>query len=172
MNKNQQSYDTFTKILHWGIAVGLFFMMFSVALRFFAKDTPIYDLVWPFHYKIGFMILFFGAIRLLWLIKNLIINSNPSTNILAKTIHYGMYVLMLVIPSLALLRNYGAGRGFEIFGISIFEADENRNIESLVELGNSFHGLLGLILFAMIIGHIVAVFYHHGKGDKILDKMK
>ena len=172
MNKNQQHYDVFTKILHWGMAVGLFFMMFSVALRFFAKDTLLYDYVWPFHYKIGFMILFFGAIRLLWLIKNLISNSNPTTNIVAKTVHYAIYVLMLVIPSLALLRNYGAGRGFEIFGIIIFEADENRNIESLVELGNSFHGLLGLTLFAMIIGHIVAVFYHHGKGDKILDKMK
>lgn len=172
MNRNQQSYDAFTKVLHWGMAVGLFFMMFSVALRFFAKDTPIYDLVWPFHYKIGFMILFFGAIRLLWLIKNLITSSNPSSNIVAKIAHYGMYVLMIVIPSLALLRNYGAGRGFEILGITIFNGDENREIETLVELGNSFHGLLGLILFAMIIGHIVAVFYHHRRGDKILDKMK
>lgn len=172
MNRNQQSYDAFTKVLHWGMAVGLFFMMFSVALRFFAKDTPIYDLVWPFHYKIGFMILFFGAIRLLWLIKNLITNSNPSSNIVAKIAHYGMYVLMIVIPLLALLRNYGAGRGFEIFGISIFEAGENRNIESLVELGNSFHGLLGLVLFAIIVIHIVAVIYHHRKGDKILDKIK
>jgi cytochrome b561 len=171
MNRNQQSYDAFTKVLHWGMAVGLFFMMFSVALHFFAKDTPIFDLVWPFHYKIGFMILFFGAIRLLWLIKNLITSSNPSSNIVAKMAHYGMYVLMIVIPSLALLRDYGAGRGFEILGITIFKGDENREIESLVELGNNFHAILGFLLFAMIFGHIFATIWHYRKGENVLRKI-
>jgi len=172
MSKDIKSYDLFTKILHWGMALGLFFMMFSVAIRLTMKDTPLYDAIWPFHYQVGFLVLFFGSIRFLWLLKRLATHSDPDTQFLAKIGHYAMYILMIAIPSLALLRNYGAGRGFEILGITIFKGDENREIETLVELGNSFHGLLGLILFAMIIGHIVAVIYHHRKGDKILDKMK
>lgn len=171
MSKDIKSYDLFTKILHWGMALGLFFMMFTVAIRLTMKDTLLYDAIWPFHYQVGFLVLFFGSIRFLWLLKRLATHSDPDTQFLAKIGHYAMYILMIAIPSLALLRNYGAGRGFEIFSIQIFEANENREIESLVELGNNFHGILGLLLFAMIFGHIFATIRHHKKGDKILKKI-
>lgn len=171
MNKEKTSYDAFTKILHWGMALGFLFMMFTVAVRMTMKDTSLYDAIWPFHYQMGFMILFLGSIRLLWLLKRLATHSDPYTQFLAKIGHYAMYILMITIPSLALLRNYGAGRGFEIFSIQIFEANENREIEFLVNLGNNFHSILGFSLFVMIFGHVFATIRHHKKGDKVLNKI-
>jgi cytochrome b561 len=153
------------------MALGILFMMFSVFIRLTMKDTPLYEVVWPFHYQVGFLILVFGAIRLLWLVKRLITRSDPHTDALARVGHYAtMYALMITIPSLILLRSYGEGRGFKMFGIQFFEANEDVKVDFLVYIGE-FHGILGFTLFAMIVGHILATIRHHRKGNKVLKKI-
>ena len=66
---------------------------------------------------------------------------------------------MLVVPTLALLRQYGSGRAFAPFGIPLWPASGER-IEALVAPANAAHGLLAWTLLALIAGHVAMVLLH------------
>src|SRR5690606_14502485 len=74
--------------------------------------------------------------------------------------HLAIYGLMFAVPAVALLRTYGSGRGFSFLGIQIFEQTGVQNA-ALTAPGSALHGLLGWVLLAVIVGHVVMAFIHH-----------
>ncbi|MDX5503091.1 MAG: cytochrome b/b6 domain-containing protein, partial [Halomonas sp.] len=71
---------------------------------------------------------------------------------------------------LALLRQYGSGRTFEPFGIPLMPGFEGE-IEWMVAPGSLFHGVLGWVLLALIVGHVAMVMWHRRQGQDVLGRM-
>jgi len=85
--------------------------------------------------------------------------------------HLALYALMILVPTLALLRAVGNGRGFSVYGLQLV-APGGEAIPALTAPGNALHGLLGWALLALIVGHVaMALFHAHVRKDPTLDRM-
>lgn len=153
-----EKYGPVSRALHWLMALGFTWMFFTAALRFFADETPITDALWPTHYFMGFTVLCLGVIRVVWAAVNMS-RRPPSLSLMSRLGHGVLYLLMIVIPTLALLRNYGSDRPFSYLGIQLMEPTGEK-ISWMVDLAGLLHGELGWTLLALIIGHIGMVYIH------------
>jgi cytochrome b561 len=73
--------------------------------------------------------------------------------------HLMLYALMLVVPALALLRQWGSGKPLEAFGVTVLEKG-GAEIGWMTAPADAVHGLLAWVLLAAIVGHIVMVLVH------------
>lgn len=156
---NNQNYGRVSRILHWGMALLLLWQFLSAASHFFFDDTAIEAFFWPSHKPMGLLLFVLIIIRIIWALMN-VSNRPPSISWLARLGHITLYLLLLAIPALGLLRQYGSGRSFEVFGITIFSGFEGENIQWALDLGGLLHGELGWLLLALAIGHIIMSYWH------------
>ncbi len=156
---NSEKYGTISKFLHWGMALLILWQFLSAAAHYFFEDTTIEAFFWPTHKPLGVLLLLLMVLRLLWALVN---HSNrpPSVGLLAKLGHMTLYLLVIATPTVALLRQYGSGRAFEAFGVPVFAGFEGEKIKWMLDLGSNFHGELGWVLLALIVGHIVMAYRH------------
>lgn len=164
MFDNNNYYGVISRVLHWGMALLLLWQFLTAFSREWLDDTALGDFMWSAHKPTGVVLLLLIVLRILWALLNLS-RRPPSINWAARLGHIALYVLMLVVPTLGLLRQYGSGRSFEPFGISLFAGFEGK-IEWLVESGNLLHGSLAWTLLALIVGHIVMAFWHRKKSSE------
>ncbi len=159
---NPNGYGVISRSLHWLMAVLFVWQFISTTLRVFAKDTPIYNFIWPTHYQVGFALLLLVLVRGAWGLLNA--SRRPhKTGLIGKLAAFGhlvIYALMFVVPALALLRSYGNGRGFSFLGMEIFAQTGVQN-PALTAPGSAAHGLLGWVLLAVIVAHVLMAFIHH-----------
>lgn len=169
---SSERYGTVSRVLHWGIVLLVVWQVLSASSHFFFDDTAIEAFFWPMHPTTGFLILVFMVVRVVWALTNL--SWRPaSVSLPAKLGHVVLYLLLLGIPSAALLRQYGSGRAFEPLGIPVFPGFEGEEIEWMMAPANLLHGPLGWILFALAAGHVAMTFWRrrsHGKQD-VLPRM-
>lgn len=168
MNKKNQIWDTHngyglvSRYLHWLMAILFLWQFISITLRVFAKDTSVYNFFWPTHYQVGFALLLLVLVRGVWGLLN--ISRRPhKAGLLGKLAglgHLVIYALMFLVPALALLRSYGNGRGFSFLGMEIFEQTGVQN-PALTAPGSAAHGLLGWVLLAVIVAHVLMSLVHH-----------
>lgn len=155
-------YGLISRYLHWLMAVLFVWQFASAILRFFVKDVPIYNFIWPTHSQVGFSLLLLVLVRGVWGLLN--ISKRPhKTGVSGKLAglgHLVIYVLMFAVPALALLRTYGNGRGFSFLGFKVFEQTGVQD-PALTAPGNAAHGLLGWVLLAVIVGHVLMALVHH-----------
>jgi len=161
---NKHSYGQVSRILHWGMALLLLWQFLSAASHFFFDDTAIEAFFWPTHKPMGFLLFVLIIIRIIWALMN-VSRRPPSINWFARLGHITLYILMLAIPSLGLLRQYGSGRSFEVFGITIFSGFESEKIQWTLDLGGLLHGELGWLLLALTIGHVIMSYWHKRTGS-------
>ena len=154
----QARYDGVSRFLHWLMAVGFGVMLVTILARRFADETPLSDALWPWHRLIGFTLFLVWWIRVLWAWR-MREESPAAISTLALWGHRLLYVFMLVVPCMALFRQYGSGRAFTYFGIPITQASDNK-VEWMVSLGNNWHGNLGIVLFIAIFLHIMLAYWH------------
>ena len=74
--------------------------------------------------------------------------------------HLALYALMVAVPFIGLLRQYGSGRAFDPFGIPLMPGRPDDRIDWMVELGSLLHGELGWVLLACVVGHIAMALWH------------
>lgn len=156
-------YGSITRVLHWLMAVGFFWMMFTAVVHWIDRDSALNQAVWPYHPLVGFTILMLASVRILWALSQR--KKRPSNDFMVRLGHFSLYLFMVLTPVIALLRGLGSGRGFNYFGWQVILPSEDK-IESLVAFGNQWHSVCGWILFALIIGHIIMSFYHRSKGPE------
>lgn len=155
-------YGPVSRALHWLMAVLFAWQFVSAILHALAGDLPLARFFWSYHASVG--VLLFGAIFLrgAWGLLNL--RRRPAhgdglAGLGARLGHIALYGLMLAVPTLAVLRSIGSGRGLQAFGVQLVAAGGER-IDGLVALGHALHGLLGWALLVLTLGHIAMALVH------------
>lgn len=159
LGDNTSRYGLVTRVLHWGMAALLIWQFTSVIAHAFFSDTAFDTFFWATHKPLGLLLFLLIVLRVLWALFNRA-QRPQSLNLAATLGHWALYLLMLAVPSAALLRQYGSGRTFEAFGLTIFEGFSGDKIEWMLTIGNTFHGNLGWLLLVLTLGHIFMVFWH------------
>lgn len=167
-----QGYGTVSRFLHWSMTFILTWQFASALAHALLEDTAIEQFLWSSHKAVGALLLVLIVVRAAWALYNRK-HRPPSLSIMAKLGHLALYGLMLVIPLLALARQYGSGREFSPFGIPLMSGFDDPKKEWLMAPANLLHGPLGWLLLAMVCGHIIMVFVHrHRAGDEdVLKRM-
>lgn len=170
-------YGKASRALHWAMAALLGWQFSGMLSKItLGKDHAVTELLSGNHSQIGSLLFVLICIRLLWSIKTL--RERPRhdegfAGTAARIGHIALYALMLIIPSAALIRAWGGERAFAPFGFEIFSARAKEEVNvAAVDFGGNFHGELGWVLFAMILGHIgMALYHHYVKKDGLLNRM-
>lgn len=161
-----ERYGRVTRILHWAMALLLAWQFTSALTHFLAEDSALDELLWGTHKSVGFLLMLLIVVRVLWALLNLR-RRPPAISTAARVGHVVLYVLMLVVPIVALLRQYGSGREFSPFGIPLMPGfDESLKITWMTDLGSNFHSLLGYVLLVLALGHIAFALKHYFAGER------
>ena len=167
---NATRYGTVSRFFHWGMAILIVWQFLSAASHYFFEDTAIEAFFWPTHKAMGVLLLTLVVLRLLWALANLS-RRPPAINLLSKLGHIALYLLVLTVPILALIRQYGSGRAFEPFGIPLFAGFEGEKIQWMLDLGSDLHGELGWVLLLLIVGHMLMAWRHRNTDKDVMPRM-
>ena len=182
MTSNQ--YTKTAKILHWLIALGIFGMF---ALGWFMSDIPkeaakqsvfdIFDLgifhwtsaeevsprsfYFNVHKSFGVTIFALIIIRILWRLTHtppaLLASYKAIERKLANGAHRLLYLLMLILPLSGVIMAVYSKYGIKWFGIDFIKGLDNNPMR---EIFKSAHQIIGLILVATIVIHILGALKH------------
>lgn len=112
-------YGTITRLLHWTMALCMVWMVFSALIPDALTDKSAQAFFRNGHKQVGSLLFVLIIVRLGWAMANA--SRRPaSLSLAAKLGHWALYALMLAVPSIALLRQYGSGRAFSPLGLPIF----------------------------------------------------
>ncbi|BFM09157.1 cytochrome b [Halioxenophilus aromaticivorans] len=161
-----EKYGIISRALHWAMAALLLWQFLGAAAHLLLSDTAIKGFLFGRHKALGFLLFLLFFVRVAWALINAA-KRPPSLSLAAKAGHIALYALLLAVPALALARQYGSGRSFDWFGISVFSGFEGNEIDWMVNIGNSFHSWAGWLLAALIAGHIIMVFLHKKASDQV-----
>lgn len=156
---NNQRYGLISRLLHWGMALLLVWQFTSATAHWLFPDTPFEAFFWGTHYSMGVLLLTLVVLRAVWALANAS-RRPPAVSVMAKLGHVALYALMIAVPTIALIRQYGSGRSLEVFGMPLMSGFEGEEITWMTELGGLLHGELGWTLLVLVIGHIVMAFLH------------
>lgn len=155
-------YGSISRALHWGIALCFGWMFSSALTHLLAEKSALDALLWPTHKHLGSALMVLVLLRGAWALANAR-RRPPAINRLAHAGHLALHTLMVAIPLIGLLRQYGSGRAFSPLGLPLFPGfDASQKIDGLVELGNNWHGELGWTLLALVCGHVAMALWHRG----------
>lgn len=168
-------YGTVTRVLHWSMAALFAWQFLGAIARVVAEDTVIEGLLWSTHYSVGFTLWLLVLMRGAWGLANLRRRprhaGSPAMARAATLGHLALYLLMIAVPSLAILRAAGSGRGLSVFGLQVV-APGGERIPALMAPANALHGLLGWTLLALVVGHVAMALWHgHVRKDPTLARM-
>jgi cytochrome b561 len=189
LKNTSQSYGSIAKWLHW-ITAGLFLASYiTVYYRhwFTEEKTPENWTALQLHLSIGVTIGVIVVLRIIWKIINQSPTLEPGTHmehLAAKTGHYALYVVMIVMPLTGFIGTGVNTEFFFMFDIPKFESTYLFNMLVTDGLGVTFkefekpidflHKDIGgkWLVWLLILGHVIAALYHHFvKKDQTLHKM-
>ena len=135
-------YGTISRALHWGMAVAIALMyLLAVAWHLTGQAQALI----PVHKALGTLLFMLVFARILWAIAA---EQRPrATSLAARLGHLALYLLMLTVPTIALIRDAAAGRD-----------------------GSAENAATWLLLLP-IAGHILMPAIHQHRGEKILQRM-
>jgi cytochrome b561 len=189
MNHEATRYTKTAKVLHWLIAIGIFFMF---ALGWYMSDLPkdapkqmAYDLfdlgifTWQaseeisprtlyfnLHKSIGVTIFALIILRVLWRFTHkppaLLSSYKAIERKLANGAHHLLYLLMVALPVSGVVMALNSKYGIKWFGMDFLSGIDNK---PMCELFKSVHEIIGIVILLMIIVHIIGALKH-----KFIDK--
>ncbi|GGC96963.1 cytochrome b [Vreelandella lutescens] len=163
-------YGLVSRALHWGMALLFVWQFSSAAARVFLEDTAIDGFLWGTHSQVGVVLMALVVIRAVWAVMNAS-RRPPAVSVMAKLGHLALYGLMIAVPAIALIRQYGSGRALDVLGINLMAGGGER-IEWMTNLGGLLHGELGWALLALVVGHIaMAVLHRRLTNHSIMTRM-
>ena len=163
-------YTLLMRILHWLIAL-LILGMIGVGwyMAGLPDDHPTKYDIYPIHKSFGITLLGLVVIRLLVRFFSPIPELPRALawweKLLTKTVHFLLYLLMLLVPISGYMMSDFAGFPVEWFGIEIpgFVEDNMESSQGALDA----HGLLPYILLGLIVLHLLGLLKH-----RFLDKNK
>ena len=133
-----------------------------MAVKLIVGRAPITAFWVGTHKGIGTILMALILIRAAWGLYNMAQRAPHGPGLLglaALAGHLTLYLLMLVVPAMALLRQFGSGKPLEVFGLRVMEKG-GAEIVWMTATANAAHGLLAGVLLAAIVGHIAMVLPH------------
>ena len=160
LSDTPRRYGHVTRALHWAMAAIFALQLLSAAAHWaFDRKNPIRQALWAVHQPLGILLLI--AVRVVWALTQAAHRPpHPgAAGLAARLGHVSLYILMVAVPTIAVLRAWGSGRGLEILGVPLLPAT-GTEITFLSKTLGGYHGLLGWTLAALIVGHIAAALIH------------
>lgn len=171
LHDNRSQYGTVSKFLHWSMALLFLWQFLKLGDRINDGEHWIGQTLVPFHGSIGLILLVMIVLRIIWSLTQMNNRSphEPATVWLVKLGHFGLYVMMVLMPLSAILLMVGKGYGLKFFGIQLVE--RGAEIPWAASLGE-FHSPLAWLTLIMVLGHIGAALFHRlVKRDDIMQRM-
>jgi cytochrome b561 len=182
--ENSRSYSPLQRMLHWIIALGVICMvpvgLYMVNRGKWSNFDALTNTLYSWHKLIGFCLLWLIVVRVIVRLMRGApppVPLHPLQKFASEATHFGLYVLLLVVPLLgwAGVSAYGA-RGTPLFNLPAI-LSENQ------DLGNKilyYHGWVAIGLGLLALMHIGAALMHRfvfkdgvfqrmwpGSGDKM-----
>lgn len=165
MADTPQRYGVVSRAFHWIAAYLLVWQcLMVVGWRVlgdgaFMRTTSGFG---PAHATVGVLVLVLVVPRLLWAFTNRDRRppaDAPPLGMLARVVYGLFYLLMTIVPGLALVRAYGSGKGYALWGMQLVPVT-GREIPGLKAPADLLHAPLAWLLAALIAGHILMAFFH------------
>ncbi len=182
MENNAARYDRVQIILHWLIALVIFFMiglgLYMVELPKQSELPPGEESVRAFyfllHKSMGLTVAMLIILRVVWRLTH---KAPPLPDTVPKwqqraagVVHGAIYVLMLAMPVSGYLQSMFSKYDTKFWGIvlpRIAEADKAAR-EQFTEV----HEILAFLLIGLIVIHIAAAIKHHLAGTGVSERMR
>lgn len=162
-------YGTVSRLLHWLMAV-CFVVMLVTAIIWNLTEADWVGSLYGLHKSFGFILMVLIVVRILWAAANMG-KRPPADSAAAKLGHLALYALMLFVPLVGMIRQYGSGRGpLKVFGLQVMQGMPEK-VEWMANLGNMLHGKMAWLLFVLVAGHIAMVIVHRMQGNDVLPRM-
>lgn len=154
-------YGLISRGFHWLMAGVLAWQFAGAALFVSIGDTDVTRFVGGRHLEVGAVLFLLAILRAAWALANKGRRPLDRGRLarLARGTHLLFYALMLLVPGLGLLRQFGSGKPFSVFGIRLFPERADK-IEWMMIPGDLLHYWLGFLLLALAIGHVAAAIVH------------
>ena len=156
-------YGAVTRLLHWSIALLLAWQFAGMLIKITLGRHAVTAFMVGTHKPLGTLLMLLIAARALWAFSQWRRRPvHPPTWIgkAATAGHAALYALMLYVPAVALLREYGGTRAFSPFGLPLF-SERAQEISWMLAPADASHGLLAWVLLLLIAGHVAMVAIHH-----------
>ena len=166
-------YGIVSRMLHWLMAACFAWHFAGALLYVTVPEAGVTKFVGSTHFTMGFTLLVLVLLRGAWGLLN--IRRRPPhpgrLGRLATMGHLVLYLLMILVPGLALLRQYGSGEPFTPYGIPVMSGFEGK-IAWMTAPGDLLHSFLGWVLLALILGHVaMALVHRYAWHDDVLGLM-
>ena len=102
-------YGTVSRLLHWLMAA-CFVVMLVTAIIWNLTEADWVGSLYGLHKSFGFILMVLIVVRILWAAANMG-KRPPADSAAAKMGHLALYALMLFVPLVGMIRQYGSGRG-------------------------------------------------------------
>ncbi len=162
MKDGPNRYGALTRFLHWTMAVILLWQFTGMVLKEVLGRVPLTGFWVGTHASVGTVLWCLVLIRVGWALGQSASRPAYHQGLIggfAKIGHIALYALMLIVPTLALLRMFGSGKPVKLFGTELRAATGNE-IEWMTAPANLLHSTLAWTLLALIAGHILMVLVH------------
>lgn len=155
-------YGRITRLLHWSMTLLILWEFLGMGLlRLLGRDS-IAAAIASLHQPIGTVLFVLIMARIIWAFANR--KRRPPrgeglSGVASRLGHLALYLLMLLVPGIALIRAWGSEHAFAPFGFEIFPARAEA-IEWTGTLAGALHGELGWVMAVLILGHVIMASLH------------
>lgn len=173
MTDTRQQFSKITVSLHWVVAL---LMIALLAVGIYMTENEDYSL-YNIHKSFGVVVLVLALARVVWRIKNgwpqAAGHYKAYEHTLAHIVHWTLILGTVIMPVSGVIFSSMGGHHVPLFGIDLIPAVHDpanpadvlpRNA-ALSELAGEVHEVVGYLLIACIVLHIIGALKHH-----IIDK--
>ena len=159
MRNGAESYDGTTIALHWVTAISVVVLWIIGQTADWIPDGPVNTAYWSVHVVLGFVLAAVLAWRIVWRGtggRRLPAADAGFLHAFAKTTHYLLYALLLVVVVLGVVNAFV--RGYNLFDLVSLPQIGNRALRRPI---THWHGLAANILLGLALFHAAAALVHH-----------
>lgn len=168
-------YGATAKWFHWLIGIiAIIMLIFGQGLEAMPLDERAQLIMG--HSGLGTLVLLLMIVRWSWRLSHEPPGPTPNMGAwqirLSEWVHWGLYVLLLLQPIFGILQAMHL-TDYEVvaFGLINYSAMVADNAER-ARLFHVLHGLNAIVISVLVIGHVLAGFYHHFvQKDDVLRRM-
>lgn len=95
LKDTKSRYGAITRLLHWLMALGFLWMLFTATVHFIDRDSALNEAIWGYHPLVGFTIFLLGVIRIAWMLIQF--SHRPENDFVVRLGHLALYLSLIHI---------------------------------------------------------------------------